>query len=53
VRKSRYFPKLLVYGSIFLIVVAFYWVIGRVFELDLPGDNIILYIYRFIASLFS
>lgn len=45
IRKSKVFPNILVYGSIALIAIAFYWVIGRVFELDLPGDNIIMDIY--------
>lgn len=53
VRKSRLFPKILVYGSVILIIIAFYWVVGRVFELDLPGDDIIVQLYRFLKSLIA
>lgn len=35
IRKSRFYPKILVYGSLLLIVISLYWFIERAFEIDL------------------
>lgn len=40
-RKSDAYPKILVYGSMLLIVIALYWFTERVFEVDLPLDDFI------------
>lgn len=35
-RKTRFYPLLLLFGSILLIVIALYWTIERLFEVDIP-----------------
>ncbi|MEL6916356.1 MAG: HupE/UreJ family protein [Bacteroidota bacterium] len=41
IRKSRFYPKILVYGSIFLIIVSLYWCIERVFDVNLGIEDYI------------
>ena len=41
-RKTFLYPKIRVFGSIFLIFVALYWFIERAFEVDFPVGQIIL-----------
>ena len=45
-RKSRHYPKIMIYGSILLIAIAFYWAIERMFDLDLPLDDFIIRAYN-------
>jgi hydrogenase/urease accessory protein HupE len=49
-RKSKLYPKIIYYGSILLIIIAFYWFIERFFEIDMPIDN---FIGRVVAKLKS
>jgi len=41
-RKTFLYPKIRVFGSIFLIFVALYWFIERAFNVDFPVGKIIL-----------
>jgi len=45
-RKTSFYPKIIFYGSILLIVIAFYWVFERLFEIDLPVDDFISKYWR-------
>ena len=45
-RKTSFYPKLILWGSILLIVIAFYWVFERLFEIDLPVDDLIYTYWR-------
>ncbi len=38
-RNSSAYPKILFYGSLFLIAVSLFWVVERVFDIDLLLDN--------------
>lgn len=40
-RKSRNFSKVLVYGAVLLITISLYWMVERVFDIDLLLDNYI------------
>lgn len=35
-RKTKFYPMLLLFGSILLIIIALYWTIERLFEVDIP-----------------
>ncbi len=35
-RKTKFYPLLLLFGSILLIIIALYWTIERLFEIDIP-----------------
>ena len=39
IRKSKLYPKLLVFLSVFLILVSLYWFVERVFDINLPVDD--------------
>lgn len=41
-RKLKLYPKLLVYLSMFLIIVSLYWAYERAFDIDLPLDEKII-----------
>ncbi|WP_422105253.1 HupE/UreJ family protein [Winogradskyella sp.] len=41
-RKLKLYPKFLVYLSLILIIISLYWVVERVFDIDLPIDNYIM-----------
>lgn len=41
-RKTRIYPKILIYGSVLLIMISIYWFIERAFDTDLPLGGIIL-----------
>ncbi len=45
-RKTSFYPKLIFWGSILLIIIAFYWVFERLFEIDLPVDDLIYKYWR-------
>ncbi len=45
-RKTSFYPKLIFWGSIALIIIAFYWVFERLFEIDLPVDDFISKYWR-------
>ncbi len=45
-RKTSFYPKLIFWGSIALIIIAFYWVFERLFEIDLPVDDLISKYWR-------
>jgi len=45
-RKTSFYPKIIFYGSILLIVIAFYWVFERLFEIDLPVDDFLYKYWR-------
>jgi len=45
-RKTSFYPKLIFWGSILLIIIAFYWVFERLFEIDLPVDDFIYTYWR-------
>ncbi|HFA51234.1 MAG TPA: hypothetical protein ENJ95_19655 [Bacteroidetes bacterium] len=40
-RKSKYYPKILIYGSVLLIIVSLYWFVQRFFEVRFLLDNYI------------
>lgn len=50
IRRNRFYPKLITYGSALLIVIALYWFIERGFEVDLPAGA---YLRNIIASIFG
>jgi len=41
IRKSKVYPKLLVWLSVLLIVISLYWLVERAFEIDMPIDEYI------------
>ncbi len=41
-RKLKIYPKFLVYLSALLIIISIYWIIERVFDINLPIDDFIL-----------
>lgn len=41
IRKSRFYPYVIIYGSILLILISFYWFTERAFEIDLPLGKIV------------
>jgi len=41
IRKSKLYPKLLVWLSVLLIVISLYWLVERAFEIDMPIDEYI------------
>ena len=45
-RKSRNYSKILVYGSILLIVISVYWFIERSLDVDLMVDDFFYKVYR-------
>ncbi len=45
-RKSKLYPKILVYGSIVLILISLYWFTERVFEINLGGEDYLRLIAR-------
>ncbi|MEM9547607.1 MAG: HupE/UreJ family protein [Bacteroidota bacterium] len=40
-RNTKYYARILVYGSLFLIVVSMYWFVERAFDIDMPVDDYI------------
>jgi len=49
IRNLKIYPRFLIYSSVLLMIIAFYWIIERVFDVELPvGD----YIYPVIRSIF-
>lgn len=44
IRKSIFYPKILLYLSIVLIIISLYWFVERFFEIDLPVDEQIRHI---------
>jgi len=44
-RKQRFYSKILVIGSIFLIASSIYWVIERVFDINLGVEDYLRYIF--------
>ena len=40
-RKRKLYPRILVFGSVFLIIASVYWIIERVFDVDLVLEGII------------
>ena len=51
IRNSRYYPKILVYGSIFLIVVSLYWAVERIFGVELGADEFLVRAARKITRM--
>lgn len=43
IRKRKLYPKVLVYGSIFLIIASIYWIIERVFDVEFGVEDTITY----------
>lgn len=41
IRKSKLYPKLLVWLSVLLMVISLYWLVERAFEIDMPIDEYI------------
>jgi len=41
IRKQKLYPKIIVFGSVFLIIVSLYWSIERIFDVDLWLENYI------------
>lgn len=41
IRRSKYYPYIIYYGSILLIAIALFWFVERFFEIDLLLDNYI------------
>ncbi|MEM9886416.1 MAG: HupE/UreJ family protein [Bacteroidota bacterium] len=40
-RNTSIYPKILLYGSILLIVISLYWFVERIFGIDMPVDDFI------------
>ncbi len=40
-RTTKYYGRILVYGSLLLIVISVYWIIERGFDIDMPVDDAI------------
>ncbi|MEM0991996.1 MAG: HupE/UreJ family protein [Bacteroidota bacterium] len=40
-RNTKLYPKILVYGSILLIIISLYWFVERIFGIDMPVDEYI------------
>jgi hypothetical protein len=40
-RNTRYYGRILVYGSMVLIVISMYWFVERAFDIDMPIDDFI------------
>ncbi len=52
IRKLKMYPKILVYGSIFLIIASIYWIIERVFGIEFGlEDKITYWIYELAVKL--
>lgn len=52
IRKKKLYPKLLVFGSIFLIIASVYWIIERVFDVNLGVEDTITYfLYEFAVEI--
>lgn len=52
IRKRKSYPKILVAGSIFLILASIYWIIERVFDVNLGVEDTIKYwLYEFAVKL--
>lgn len=52
IRKRRSYPKILVGGSIFLIIASIYWIIERVFDINLGVEDTITYwLYEFAVKI--
>ncbi len=45
-RKTKYYSRILVYGSVMLIAISLYWFIERAFDVDLLVGDFIYEIYR-------
>ncbi len=45
-RKTRFYKKLLVYGSILLIVISLYWAIERIFDINLGVEDMLTKLIR-------
>ncbi len=50
IRKRKSYPKLLVYGSIFLIIVSLYWFTERVFDINLLVEDYLRSVARGILK---
>ncbi|MEM7373369.1 MAG: HupE/UreJ family protein [Bacteroidota bacterium] len=53
IRRSRLFPHIFVFGSIFLILLSLYWFLGRAIGFDVFGEDLIVDIYLWIKGLIS
>ena len=42
IRKSKFYPPFLVYGSVFLILIALYWFVERAFDVDIPLGKFVM-----------
>jgi len=52
IRKRKSYPKILVAGSVFLILASIYWIIERVFDVNLGVEDTIKYwLYEFAVKL--
>jgi uncharacterized membrane-anchored protein len=51
-RKTKIYKPVLIYGSIFLILVAMSWFLDRSLGTDLPLDNIVEKVYSKVLNLF-
>ena len=40
-RNTKYYAKILVYGSLLLILISMYWFVERAFDIDMPIDDAI------------
>lgn len=49
IRKRKSYPKILIGGSIFLIIASIYWVIERVFDVNLGVEDTITYLLYELA----
>ena len=49
-RKSKFYKKLLVFGSIFLILISLYWAIERIFDINLGADYFLSRVYNGILK---
>lgn len=45
-RRTKLYPYIIFYGSILLIIIAFYWFVERFFEINLLADDYISWFWR-------
>ena len=50
IRKNKLYPKILVGGSIFLILASIYWIIERVFDVNLGIEDAVTYVFRGVRA---
>ena len=53
IRKSKYYPKILIYGSVFLIAIALYWFVERSLDVNFLLDDFVGRAFRKVLRIFG